>query len=128
MSYTKPEADPLETAYEIARGGTTTASPDWERMKALEAQRARLRARFRKQQTPLPERRAPTPLTERARAALTAWQTGQPFRLPTGEELAELYPDYKADIEQHKKERQQRFSTACSVRPGAPRLGEGESS
>lgn len=125
MTYTKPEADPLQTAYQIARSGATQQEPDWELVKRLEAQRARLRARFRKEQTPLPERRERRPLSDRAKAALTAWRERQPFRLPKGEELAEMYPDYRADIEQHRKERRAQYAKVSHVRPGAPRQGEG---
>jgi hypothetical protein len=120
----EPETDPLAESYNIARAGRTHLEPDWEKVKADEARRTILRARRRTQRPQPPAVKRPEQ-SERTRRALEAWQSRQPLKLPKGEELAALYPDYRADLEQHRKENKRRYSRAASVRPGAPRLGEG---
>jgi hypothetical protein len=118
------ENDPLAESYNIARAGRTHLEPDWEKMKANEARRTIIRATSRAQRPQPPAVKRPEQ-SERTRRALEAWQSRQPLKLPKGEELAALYPDYRADLEQHRKENKRRYSRAASVRPDAPRLGEG---
>jgi len=103
---------------------------DWNALRKWHwANVSRLR---QKQQQAAPTPRPAAQQGERTKEALRAWEEKQPFRLPTGKELLELYPDFKADYSRNRQARidrltqEQQPESLRSVRPGAPRLGEGK--